>query len=59
VGTPQQVADELVRYWDLGVRKFLIRGFDPLGDVRKWGTGLIPELRARIEARSGTEDAAA
>ena len=33
VGTPEQVADALLDYYDLGVTTFLIRGFDPLEDV--------------------------
>lgn len=48
VGTPEQVAASLLEYWDLGVRKFLVRGFDQLGDVEDWGRGLIPRLRAGI-----------
>src|SRR5690606_34513289 len=35
VGTPEQVAEALLKYYDLGVTRFLIRGFDPLGDVRE------------------------
>jgi len=50
VGTPGQVAEALLKYYDLGVTRFLIRGFDPLGDVIDWGDELIPALRegARI-----------
>ena len=33
VGTPDQVADALLDYYDLGIRTFLIRGFDPLLDA--------------------------
>jgi len=46
VGTPQQVADALLRYHEIGVDTFLIRGFDPLDDVIDWGRELIPALRA-------------
>jgi alkanesulfonate monooxygenase len=45
VGTPQQVVDALLEYYDLGVTKFLIRGFEPLRDVQEWGDELIPLLR--------------
>ncbi len=45
VGTPQQVVDALLQYYDLGVTKFLIRGFDPLRDVEEWGDELVPLLR--------------
>lgn len=56
VGTPEQVAEALLKYYDLGVTRFLIRGFDPLGDVREWGEELVPALREgarlRDEARA-------
>jgi alkanesulfonate monooxygenase len=53
VGTPEQVAEALLDYWDLGVSTFLIRGFDPLEDAISYGRDLIPlvrELVARREA---------
>jgi alkanesulfonate monooxygenase len=46
VGTPQQVADAILAYYDLGVDSFLIRGFDPLADTIEFGRELIPRLRA-------------
>jgi alkanesulfonate monooxygenase len=51
VGTPEQVAEALLKYYDLGVTRFLIRGFDPLGDVRDWGKELIPLLREGVRRR--------
>ncbi|WP_404438418.1 LLM class flavin-dependent oxidoreductase [Microbacterium aerolatum] len=51
VGTPEQVADALLKYYDLGVTRFLIRGFDPLGDVRDWGKELVPLLREGARRR--------
>lgn len=42
VGTPEQVADALLDYYDLGVRNFLIRGFDPLNDAADYGRALLP-----------------
>ena len=56
VGTPEQVAEALLKYYDLGVSKFLIRGFDPLGDVVDWGQELVPLLREG--ARRRDEEAA-
>lgn len=48
--------DLALKYYDLGVTRFLIRGFDPLGDVRDWGAELVPALREgarlRDEARA-------
>jgi alkanesulfonate monooxygenase len=51
VGTPDQVADALVDYYDLGIRTFLIRGFDPLPDVLTYGRDLLPRVRALVADR--------
>jgi alkanesulfonate monooxygenase len=51
VGTPEQVADALLDYYDLGVTTFLIRGFDPLEDAREYGRELIPRTRELVAER--------
>jgi alkanesulfonate monooxygenase len=51
VGTPEQVADALLDYYDLGVTTFLIRGFDPLEDAVDYGRELIPRTRALVAQR--------
>ena len=51
VGTPQQVADSLLAYYDLGCSAFIIRGFDPLADAADYGRELIPRLREGVAAR--------
>jgi alkanesulfonate monooxygenase len=51
VGTPEQVADALLDYYDLGVTTFLIRGFDPLEDAIDYGRELIPRTRALVAQR--------
>jgi alkanesulfonate monooxygenase len=53
VGTPDQVADAMLDYYDLGVTTFLIRGFDPLEDAFHYGRDLIPRVRSLIAARDG------
>ncbi|MGL3151047.1 LLM class flavin-dependent oxidoreductase [Microbacterium sp. A82] len=58
VGTPEQVADALLKYYDLGVTRFLIRGFNPLGDVRDWGKELVPLLREGARRRDEARAAA-
>ncbi|CAN7376278.1 LLM class flavin-dependent oxidoreductase [Phenylobacterium sp. LjRoot225] len=52
VGTPEQVAEALLEYWDVGVSTFLIRGFDPLSDAIAYGRDLIPLVRSEIAQRS-------
>jgi alkanesulfonate monooxygenase len=56
VGTPAQVAEALLRYYDLGVTTHLIRGFDPYEDAIDYGRELLPLLRegaAKRDAERG------
>lgn len=54
VGTPEQVAEALLDYYDLGVTTFLIRGFDPLEDAIDYGRELIPRTRELVAARQAS-----
>ena len=51
VGTPRQVADSLLAYYDLGCSAFIIRGFDPLADAADYGRELIPLVREGVSER--------
>ena len=51
VGTPEQVADALLDYFDVGIDHFLIRGFEPLSDAVQYGRELIPRVRALLAQR--------
>lgn len=51
VGTPAQVADALLAYYDIGITTFLIRGFDPLEDAIDYGRELIPRTRELVAQR--------
>lgn len=51
VGTPEQVTEALLDYYDLGVRTFLFRGFDPLEDAIDYGRHLLPHLRETVAGR--------
>jgi alkanesulfonate monooxygenase len=46
VGTPEQVAQAMLKYYRLGITSFLIRGFDPVADVTEFGRELIPRLKS-------------
>ena len=47
VGTAEQVADSLLKYYELGDLGYvLLRGFDPLADAREFGEELIPRVKA-------------
>ena len=45
VGTPAQVAEAMLRYYDLGITTVLLKGFDPLADAVDLGQRLVPLLR--------------
>ena len=45
VGTPEQVAEAMLRYYDLGITTLLLKGFDPLADAVDFGKQLVPLLR--------------
>jgi alkanesulfonate monooxygenase len=51
VGDPEQVAESLLDYYDIGVDNFLIRCFDPLSDTPFFGTHVIPIVREEIAKR--------
>lgn len=51
VGTPDQVAEAMLDYYDIGISTFLIRGFDPLEDAFHYGRDLIPRVRALVAER--------
>jgi alkanesulfonate monooxygenase len=48
VGTPDQVADALAGYANLGITRFLIRGFDPIIDTMQIGRELIPRVKGLL-----------
>jgi alkanesulfonate monooxygenase len=59
VGTPDQVADAMLDYYDLGITTFLIRGYDPLEDAAAYGRDLIPRVKTLVAARKAQSSVAA
>lgn len=59
VGTPEQVAEALLDYHELGVTTFLIRGFDPLEDAIQYGRELLPLVRGEVARREAAGRVAA
>jgi alkanesulfonate monooxygenase len=51
VGTPEQVAESMLDYWELGVSTILIRRFDPIEDVLDYSRTLLPLVRSEVKAR--------
>jgi alkanesulfonate monooxygenase len=50
VGTPQQVADELLAYWRLGIDEFILSGFPHVEECVRVSQEVLPRLRAAIAA---------
>jgi alkanesulfonate monooxygenase len=51
VGTPDQVAESLLDYYDAGVTTILVRGFRPLEDAKEYGREVVPLVRAEVARR--------
>ncbi|MGH6805580.1 MAG: LLM class flavin-dependent oxidoreductase [Ensifer adhaerens] len=58
VGTPEQVADAILDYYDAGVSNFLVRGFYPTEDTVTYGRDVVPLVRAGIAEREARKVAA-
>lgn len=58
VGTPEQVAQAYLRYYDIGVSAFYIRGWNLLDDTVEYGQTLIPLLREGAAERDRDRDRA-
>jgi alkanesulfonate monooxygenase len=54
VGTPEQVADELLAYWELGIDEFILSGFPHVEECQHISQDVLPRLRAKIAARQHT-----
>lgn len=55
VGTPEQVAEAIAKYYDVGVAGVLIRGFDPFNDAVEFGKELIPWIRDKVRQRDAAQ----
>ena len=49
VGTPEQVAGELLSYWRLGIDEFILSGFPHVEECRRTAADLLPLVRDLIE----------
>jgi len=56
VGTPEQVAEAMLRYYDLGITTLLLKGFDPLVDAIEFGKSLIPLVREGAASRDAVNE---
>ena len=53
VGTPQQVTDELLAYWHLGIDEFILSGFPHLEECLRVSQAIVPRLQAAIAEAGG------
>ncbi len=51
VGTPEQVADELIRYWDLGIDEFILSGYPHVEEAVRVARDVVPLVRERVGGR--------
>ncbi|MCE2456872.1 MAG: hypothetical protein J4G14_03565 [Dehalococcoidia bacterium] len=50
VGDPEQVANELLGYWRLGIDEFILSGFPHVEECSRVASDVIPVLKSLIEA---------
>jgi len=48
VGNPQQVAEELFGYWELGIDQFILSGFPHLEECKRVSSEVIPIVKSLI-----------
>ncbi len=51
VGTPEQVAEAILDYYDIGISNFLVRGFYPTEDTVTYGREVAPLVKQGIAER--------
>lgn len=56
VGDPDQLVDAIMDYWDVGVHRFILRGYDPIGDAQIIGRDIIPVLRRKVAEREASAE---
>jgi alkanesulfonate monooxygenase len=55
VGTPEQVAEALLDYYDLGISNFLVRGFYPTEDTVTFGRDVAPLVKQELAQRKAAK----
>jgi alkanesulfonate monooxygenase len=55
VGTPDQVADRILEYIDLGISSFILSGYPHLEEAEITGELLLPAVKKKLEERQKTE----
>jgi alkanesulfonate monooxygenase len=53
VGDPEQVAEELLGYWRLGIDEFILSGYPHVEECRRVAADVLPILRAAVDRERG------
>ena len=51
VGDPEQVAEELLGYWDLGIDEFILSGYPHIEECVRISASMLPLLKGKIAER--------
>ncbi len=51
VGGRQELLETLLEYFDAGVTRFILSGYEPIPDTQRMGQGLIADFRAAVAGR--------
>ena len=54
VGNPEQVADELLGYWKLGIDEFILSGYPHVEECSRVSESVLPILREKINLASNS-----
>ncbi|MBI15528.1 MAG: hypothetical protein CL782_04685 [Chloroflexi bacterium] len=54
VGNPEQVADELLGYWKLGIDEFILSGYPHVEECSRVSDSVLPILREKINLASNS-----
>jgi len=54
VGSPEQVAEELLGYWKLGVDEFILSGYPHVEECDRVASGVLPIIKSLIDDERGT-----
>jgi alkanesulfonate monooxygenase len=50
VGNPQQVADELMAYWRLGIDEFILSGYPHVEEAQRVAQTVLPRVREAADS---------
>jgi len=55
VGTVDQITEMVLQYYDVGIRRFILAGYDPSSYPQEFGKVLLPKVRKEMAAREGSK----